>query len=135
MAQISNPFGIPFYNGRVKLYPDENGEYTRIAECCVFSKAIFNPTHAEISGNKKTAAFKQLPAEYDDIEDLVGSSIANIERARRRAYNRVKDLIACNEWKFFITLTLDASKIDRTDPQAAIKRLGVGSRTGYNVTA
>lgn len=57
--------------------------------------------------------------EYEDAEKR--------KEYRRRAENRAKrnihDLAACNEWDYFITLTLNKEKIDRYDYKAAIKKL------------
>lgn len=47
----------------------------------------------------------------------------NIQRAARRASARVRDLALCNDFAWFVTLTLDAQKIDRYDVSAITKKL------------
>lgn len=44
----------------------------------------------------------------------------NISRTRRR----IKDLVMCNPWEWYVTLTLDENKQDRNDLQKYIKDLG-----------
>lgn len=46
---------------------------------------------------------------------------AYVNRSRRRAYKRVKDIMDCNDFDWFMTFTLDGGKIDRTDYAAFIK--------------
>lgn len=44
-----------------------------------------------------------------------------INRSRRRAYKRVRDIMDCNDFQWFMTFTLDGRQIDRTDYSAFIK--------------
>lgn len=48
---------------------------------------------------------------------------AYINRSRRRAYKRVRDIMDCNDFEYFMTFTLDGDKIDRTDYKGFIKRV------------
>lgn len=48
---------------------------------------------------------------------------ASLDRAQRRARAAVRDLGMCNDWRFFVTLTLDAAKIDRYDVREITRRL------------
>lgn len=48
---------------------------------------------------------------------------ANDDRARRRARAKVRDLALCNRFEWFVTLTLDRSKVDRYDMSAIERRL------------
>lgn len=45
------------------------------------------------------------------------------EHARRRASRRLRDLIRCNDWGYFVTLTFDGDLIDRTDYAAVCRRI------------
>lgn len=47
----------------------------------------------------------------------------NVERAQRRARNAVRDLALSNDFRFFVTLTLDRAKVDRYDIKAITKKL------------
>ena len=58
-----------------------------------------------------SAGGEQPPAETD------------AERAARRARVRVRDLARANEWSYFVTLTLDAARVDRYDMPAITKKL------------
>lgn len=48
---------------------------------------------------------------------------ANIARARRRAVKKLNDLIVCNDWSYFVTVTLDGDKVDRGDYDTVIKKV------------
>lgn len=48
---------------------------------------------------------------------------ASLARARRRARVAVRDLGLCNDWAFFVTLTLDRQRINRYDPAAVVRKL------------
>lgn len=43
--------------------------------------------------------------------------------ARRRAVRRLRDLIQCNDWSYFVTVTFDQSKIDRCDYGVVIRKV------------
>lgn len=49
----------------------------------------------------------------------------SIERGIRRARQQIKDYALCNDFKYFVTLTLDQQKIDRYDMGEIIKKLNV----------
>lgn len=47
----------------------------------------------------------------------------DIERSMRRARAKVRRLALANDFKWFVTLTLDQQKIDRYDPAAVVRKL------------
>lgn len=49
----------------------------------------------------------------------------SLERAQRRARNSVRDLALSNEFKYFVTLTLDPAKIDRYDMRQICNKMRV----------
>lgn len=49
----------------------------------------------------------------------------SMERAQRRAKNAVRDLALSNDFRFFVTLTLDRQKVDRYDIKAITRKLRV----------
>lgn len=51
------------------------------------------------------------------------SEQANILRSKRRAAANLKDIALCNDFKYFVTLTLDGGKIDRYDLSAVVTKL------------
>lgn len=85
-----------------------------MSQVMVCNRRIFNPTRAEISGAEDSAKKRTSASPSGSSGD---------ERAMRRAKNRVDDLIACNPWDYFITLTLDPEQIDRSNYDAVIRKL------------
>lgn len=49
--------------------------------------------------------------------------VDSLERAKRRAKRAVSDLALCNEFRWFVTLTLDPGKVDRYDAAAVTRKL------------
>lgn len=49
---------------------------------------------------------------------------ADMERSMRRARAKLRRLALANDFEYFVTLTLDGSKIDRYDGAAVVKALG-----------
>lgn len=96
------------FNSRVKVYPNDILKYT------VFNKLIFNPDKAELINkiNKRDDYTKSdNPVTRDD--------------SLKRAKDKIFDISFINGdlWQYFITLTLDQSKIDRYDKKEINKKL------------
>lgn len=96
------------YNSRVKIYPNDILKYT------VFNKLIFNPDKAELINkiNKRDDYTKSdNPVTRDD--------------SLKRSKDKIFDISFINGdlWQYFITLTLDKSKIDRYDKKEINKKL------------
>ncbi len=62
-------------------------------------------------------------AESGDVDRLPPTPGNDVERAKRRARSNVYDLALCNDFKYFVTLTLDGDKIDRYDPAEVTRHL------------
>lgn len=90
------------HNTRVKTYPDGSQLVT------VSDKPIFREPGWEIAGKWEKDSRPKAEKRDGTEEDR--------ERARRRARAAVSDLGRANQFKYFVTLTLDASKVDRYDP-------------------
>lgn len=95
-------------NARVKVYPNDILKYT------VFNKLIFNPDNAELINkiNKRDDYTKSdNPITRDD--------------SLKRAKDKIFDISFINGdlWQYFITLTLDKTKIDRYDKKEINKKL------------
>lgn len=58
-------------------------------------------------------------------EGVARSKAESLERAQRRARNAVRDLALSNDFRFFVTLTLDPAKVDRYDVSAITKKLRI----------
>ena len=97
---------------RLKTYPDGSWEIM-VASRDVFIEPGFEPVFDCIRShsvkNRKARA------------DVVG---CDLDRARRRAAQRVYDYAMCNDFKYFVTLTLDKDKIDRYDMGVITKTMG-----------
>ena len=129
----------PLYNQRKKYYRDADG-ILHLAEICTFSRPKFNPHRVGIYEGE---TYSQFMAKYDKMiyEKYVGlvreyvfddseekeqkpnkCSLQALNRAKKRAF----DLMACNpDMNMFCTLTLDGSKISRTEYSEIIKKLNV----------
>lgn len=96
------------YNSRIKIYPNSIYKYT------VFNKLIFNPDKAELINkiNKRDDYTKsdEPITRYDSL---------------KRAKDKIFDIAFVNSslWQFFVTLTLDKTKIDRYDKKEINKKL------------
>lgn len=96
------------HNCRIKIYPDGSQELLLARE------AIFRESGWEIADKWKPEA---------KSDSIGGSKAANLARAKRRARNAVRDIALSNEFTHFVTFTLDASKVNRYDINAVVKRL------------
>ena len=55
--------------------------------------------------------------------DRSESEPQNVERSLRRAASMVRDIALCNQFRWFVTLTLDKTRIDRYDMAAIMHRV------------
>lgn len=94
------------YHGRLKTYPD--GSWELLAA----SRAVFRESGWEVSDKWDSipSSRKKLTAE-------------NLDRSRRRAAARVRDLALCTPFRYFVTLTFAPDKVDRYDPKAILKKI------------
>lgn len=90
-------------NCRVKHYPDGT------KQLCATVGEIRRP----VPLSEKSDRTPEEQAERD---------ADNLDRARRRARTAVRDLALCNEFEWFVTLTLDRRKIDRYDVKEVIRK-------------
>lgn len=94
----------------MKIYP--NG----IKKIIAASKPIFGGDGWELS-DKWDSGKTEKRAKKDC------ASPSDILRAKRRAAAKLRDYALCNDFKFFVTLTLSPEKIDRYSLVDAIKRM------------
>lgn len=112
---MENLFKIPssqaLFNRRYKYYHTRDGEV--LAEVMTFSREIFNPFGYEVCDGVRVLTER---AKRFDNEDLIEESPNECsDKAWKRARRRAFDLMMCNSLDLFVTLTLDASKISRTE--------------------
>lgn len=122
--------GAAGHNARVRIYPDGG------AEVLICSRPIFREPGWEARSEAALPLADQRAFEAEDrmVEaERAGrwlsdgeeppKDVANILRAVRRAKARVRLLArATTSFQYFVTLTLDASKVDRYDETAVIKK-------------
>lgn len=101
------------YNCRVKMYPDKKGHF-RIVEEMVSSDYIFNPDGLELRGSRGVCSFRGQTSEAEKVS-----------RSKARANSKIKDLIYCNDFQYFVTLTLSAEKVDRNNYNEVMKKLNI----------
>lgn len=126
------------YNCRIKLYPSANGEWIPV-EKMVTESPVFNPLNLEKKGSEKYVKLcedESFPSTDNELSDP-----ENCLRACRRARSRLYDIIRCNlDFRYFCTLTFDASIMDRTDYKSVVRRFSQWSdncvrRNGYKYVA
>lgn len=79
----------------------------------------------------------EAPDEEEDKEDSNEYDF-KLDNSISRSKRMIREYALCNPWEYFITLTLDAEKIDRYDLDNYINRLGKWlrnrySRNGHNI--
>lgn len=92
---------------RLKEYPQ--GGY----ELMVCSEPVFRETGWE--ARERDCAPRRR---HDD-----DTSAGDDDRARRRAAAKVREIALCTEFKYFVTLTLDAARVDRYDISAIMRKV------------
>lgn len=93
-------------SARVKIYPDGG------VEVMAAERPVFRPVSGWESEEKR------------DTFNAAGTS-DDLERSRRRAIARITDYSRCTKFEWFVTLTLDSTKINRYDYAEVVKKLGV----------
>ncbi|MEQ8175957.1 MAG: hypothetical protein ABRQ26_12930, partial [Syntrophomonadaceae bacterium] len=99
--------GQALFNCRVKEFPG-------FSKVTVFSHAVFNPSGHEVVKSKKNRTIESEKTKREYRED-------NLNRARDKAF----EIAFANEFDYFVTFTLDSSKIDRYDKQEILKKFKV----------
>lgn len=109
------------HNQRVKIYP------AGVIEVLTASRPIFREPGYEArefwsKDPAKQRASDPQPAAEGREQDPARKS-ASVQRAVRRAKQRLRDLALSNEMRYFITLTLDPALVDRYDMREITRRL------------
>lgn len=100
--------GEIFCNCRVKHYPSGR------AQLSVYSADIIRVPGWEASDQSGGSCY---------CSDAPADALGNLMRAKRRARSAVADLALSNEFKYFVTLTLDKEKVNRYDEKEVIRKL------------
>lgn len=118
------------YNVRIKSHICDGQKLPY--EVMVCDRFIFNPDGVMRSDYaRRLDRLAEYRAAHEEIYGLTYGDVSHykpepgsdVERAKRRAKAAIKDLILCNDFDCFVTLTLDAAQIDRDDYGAVMKKL------------
>lgn len=132
LSTRTGEYGIR-HNTRCKAYPDGTGE------ALTASKSVFREAGWEVSDKwdrrhsedpllppdpeTEYAALERAAKLGEDGRAAAQAAAASRERAQRRARTQVRDLALCNSFDYFVTLTLDAQRVDRHDVRAVTRKL------------
>lgn len=102
-----------YHTAKVKTFPDGH------QEIMAASRAIFKePGFEEICPkNWADNRAKRKPDAQTKKET------ADVERSKRRARAAVREYGLCNDWQWFVTLTLDPARIERYDANEVLRTL------------
>lgn len=95
--------------GKIKLFPD--GSFEAFAA----SRPIFGRSGWERSDEWQRVKLPRMRKEQPSEDDL--------DRARRRAAASVRELGLCNDFAYFVTLTLSPEQIDRYSIDEVVRRM------------
>ena len=101
-----------YHNAIIKTYP------SGAQDVLVSGSPIFREPGWEEAKERVPIGKRRAASEEDRARD-------NLDRSRRRARSRVREICLANEFRWFVTLTLDPWRIDRYEYQTIIKRLNV----------
>lgn len=110
---------MELFNAKKKIYP--NGK-TLIYYC---NQSIFHkPNIDEETKIDESDTGEVLEDVLNDLEqcDDVKSAL-NVERAVSRAKRRIFDIAYCNDWRYFITLTIDDNIVNGYDVKSVSRKL------------
>ena len=103
------------HNAQLKLYPDGSA----VLQC--FDRALIREHGFEERGKHR---FVDLGEDgEEDGADHGGRSADNLARSKRRARASVYDIAMSSDFEWFVTLTLDAAKVDRYDASEVFRHL------------
>lgn len=112
------------YFAKFVEYPD--GSYDIMA--C--SRKVFGPKREKAKNEAKTAKNEPEMEQKSLFDEKVPSEkkerkakAADVDRAKSRARANVRRLALCNDFRWFVTLTIDPKKIDSYDAAAVTRRL------------
>ena len=114
-----------YYRSRMKIYPDGRREIMYAL------RPTFTPGNPDAEQKPKQkrkkderSGFRHSDAAKDESNEVSETADAsNFDRSRRRARAKVRDIALANQFRWFVTLTLDASKVDRYDIAESVKHL------------
>ncbi len=105
--------------GKIITYP------CGIMDIMACSEPIFGPKGWELAEDYRFARSAAHVQPTADHEEKRGDSAAaeDLERSMRRARSRVRRIALSNDFRYFVTLTLDPAKVDSHSGAAVVKKL------------
>lgn len=125
-------------NCRVKRYPDGSAEVIASSTAFGGGDRVAEPRRYDggadpreawfrepIDPEESYAALERFAIQTEDTweEEQRQRTAAARARAQRRARVAVRDLGLCNDWSYFVTLTLDKRRVNRYDPAEVLRKL------------
>lgn len=107
MHIFSKAFDDIFHNTKIKEYPDGNFKIT-----CA-DKKVFKE-----SGWESSSAKEHMPKPKDMTNETRSDSL-------HRTIEQIHDIIRCNNFSFFVTLTFDPEKVNSKSPKETYKIMRV----------
>ena len=108
MSFLHRPQGDIKSTAKIKIYPDGS------RKIYAASAPIFGADGWELSNKADSKTSRKRKTE---------SCAEDMWRAKRRAAAMLRDYALCNDFKWFVTLTLDKTKIDRYDIKAVVSKM------------
>lgn len=119
---------------RVKTYPDGRKSLL-VADRAIFRETGWEDsserTRREKEARESLDAWLELVCPSTDVGDRTTYALyreddkrrESLARSMRRAKTNIRDLGLSNDWRYFVTLTLDQSRIDRYDVKEITRHL------------
>lgn len=115
------------FNGIRKIYPDGSCR-VMISDRAIFREPGWESIADDARGRAdgfRTASLGATCAENETAQADADAEELKKLSSRRKARTRLRDICRSTSFKWFVTLTLDASRIDRYDMDAVIRRMNV----------
>lgn len=122
---------VSFYTTRIKYYGDDYAKVT------CFNRPVFNgdklevhKSDAELLKPKNDFADFQIVDDVSDINDVFDVPYKAVKKVReertdsvKRAKDKCFEIAYSNDFKYFVTITIDGDKLDRTDTKEILKKV------------
>lgn len=117
------------YTCKLKVYPSGSVAVTA-ADRPIFRRAGWEERHKRVPLSPfddwtADEAGQEVGPTRDEWEAAKVKERANVRRSRQRAITAVRDYALCNDFGYFVTLTLDQTKIDRYDLAEIVRAMRV----------
>ena len=120
---VHKPVDSVEYTGKAYIYP------CGVVDILASTSPDFREKGWELS-DKWSKAPIFLPSDQEQSDCLEGkeeksaaAALEDMERSMRRARAKVRRIALANDFKYFVTLTLDPEKVDSHDGSAVVKKL------------